>query len=87
MYSLYIYIYREILNISSIKTYIAYRSPQSMEFSRKNYWSGFPFSSPGHLPNPGIQLRSLAFQADSLPSEPPGRPKAFVCVCVCVCVI
>ena len=57
-----------------------------MEFSRKNYWSGFPFSSPGHLPNPGIQLRSLAFQADSLPSEPPGRPKGFVCVCVCVCV-
>ena len=30
-----------------------------------------PFPSPGHLPNPGIKLRSLALQADSLPSEPP----------------
>ena len=30
---------------------------------------------PGDLPNPGIEPRSLALQADSLPSEPPGKPK------------
>ena len=32
------------------------------------------FPSPGDLPNPGIELRSPALQADSLPSEPPGKP-------------
>ena len=33
-------------------------------------------SSPGDLPNPGIAPRSPALQADSLPSEPPGKPAA-----------
>ena len=42
-----------------------------MEFFRQGYWSGLPFPSPGDLPNPGIELRSPALQADSLPSEPP----------------
>ena len=44
-----------------------------MEFSRPEYWSGKPFPSPGDLPNPGIKPRSPALQADSLPSEPPGK--------------
>ena len=44
-----------------------------MDFSRPGYWSGQPFPSPGDLPNPGIEPRSLALQADSLPSEPPGK--------------
>ena len=38
---------------------------QSMEFSRPEYWSGLPFSSPGDLPNPGIEPRSPVLQADS----------------------
>ena len=42
-----------------------------MEFSRPEYWSGEPFSSPGDLPNPGIKPGSPALQADSLPVEPP----------------
>ena len=33
---------------------------QSMEFSRPEYWSGYPFPSPGVLSNPGIELRSPA---------------------------
>ena len=37
-----------------------------MEFSRQEYFSGLPFSSPGDLPDPGIKPQ---FQADSLPSE------------------
>ena len=45
-----------------------------MEFSRPEYWSGQPFPSPGDLPNPGIEPRSPALQADSLPREPPGKP-------------
>ena len=46
-----------------------------MEFSRQDYWSGMPFSSPGDLPDPGIKPGSPALQVDSLPSEPPGKPK------------
>ena len=46
----------------------------SMEFSRLEYWSGLPFSSPKDLPNPGIESGSPALQADCLPSEPPGMP-------------
>ena len=55
---------------------VALQAPLSMEFSRQEYWSGLPFPSPGDLPNPEIKPRSLAFQADSLPSEPPGKPQA-----------
>ena len=44
-------------------------------FSRQEYWSGLPCSPPGDLPNPGIEPRSPALQADSLPAEPPGKPK------------
>ena len=45
-----------------------------MEFSRPEYWRGQPFPSPGDLPNPGIEPRSPALQADSLPAEPQGKP-------------
>ena len=45
-----------------------------MEFSRQEYWSELPFPSPGYLPDPGIKPRSPALQADSLPSELPGKP-------------
>ena len=46
-----------------------------MEVSRPEYWSGYPFPSPGDLPNPRIEPRSPALQADSLPAEPQGKPK------------
>ena len=46
-----------------------------MEFSRPEYWSGEPFPSPGDRPNPGIEPRSPALQADTLPAEPQGKPK------------
>ena len=51
---------------------------QSVEFSRPESWSGEPFPSPGDLPNPGIEPRSPALQADSLPAEPPGKPNVSV---------
>ena len=50
------------------------QAPLSMEFSRPGYWSGLLFPSPGVLPNLGIEPRSPALQADSLLSEPPGKP-------------
>ena len=46
-----------------------------MEFSRQEYWSGLSFPSPGDLPDPGTEARSLVLQADSLLSEPPGKPQ------------
>ena len=41
----------------------------------QNTGVGSPFPSPGDLPNPGIEHRSPALQVDSLPAEPPGKPK------------
>ena len=46
---------------------VARQAPLSMGFSRQEYWSGLPFSSPGELPNPGIKPTPPALQVDSLP--------------------
>ena len=46
-----------------------------MGFSRQEHWSGLPGPLAGDLPNPGIKRRSPTWQADSLLSEPPGKPK------------
>ena len=48
---------------------VAHQAPLSMGFSRKEYWSGLSFSSPGDLPNPGFKPGSPALQAESLPTE------------------
>ena len=53
---------------------VACQALLSMEFSRQGYWSGFPFPSPGDLPNPRIEPTSPALQADALPSELLGKP-------------
>ena len=45
------------------------------EFSRQEYWNGLPGPPPRDLLNPRIESRSPTFQADSLPSKPPGKPK------------
>ena len=52
----------------------AHQAPPSTGFCRQESWSGLPFPSPGDLPDPGIEPRSPALQADSLPSAPPGKP-------------
>ena len=48
---------------------VAHQALLSMEFSRQQYWSALSF------PSPGIKPRSPALQADSLPSEPSGKPR------------
>ena len=53
---------------------VAHQARLSIEFSRQEYWSGLPFPSPGDLPDAGIEPRFPALQADTLPSEPPGKP-------------
>ena len=50
---------------------VAHQAPPSMGFSRQEYWSDLPFPSLGYLPDPGIEHRSPALQADALTSEPP----------------
>ena len=53
---------------------VACQAPLSMGFFREEYWSGLPFPSPGDPPNPGIKPGSSRSQAESLPSEPTGKP-------------
>ena len=52
-----------------------------MEFSRQEYWGGLPFPSAEDLSNPGIKPRSPTLQADSLLSEPPGKPQPMMTWC------
>ena len=52
----------------------ACQAPLSMEFSRLEYWSGLPSLSQEDLSKPRIKPGSRTLQADSLPSEPPGKP-------------
>ena len=53
---------------------VALQAPPSMGLSRQEYWSGLPFPSPGDLPDPGIKSRSPSLLADSLSSDPLGKP-------------
>ena len=48
-----------------------------MAFSGQECWSGLPFPSPGDLPDPGIESRPPALQADSLLAELPASPPTF----------
>ena len=59
--------------VTELNWTVACQAPLSMEFSRQEYWSGLPFSPQEDLPNLGIKSRSPVLQADSLPSEPPGK--------------
>ena len=54
---------------------LAYQAPLSIGPPRQEYWSGLLLPSPGDLPNPGIEPRFPTLQADSLSSEPPGKPR------------
>ena len=58
---------------------VAHQSPLSVGFSRQKHWSGLPCPPPGDLPYPGTQPRSPTLQADSLPSEPAGKPTRKQC--------
>ena len=58
----------------SLRPWEAHQAPQSVGFSRQEYWSGLPFPSPADLPDPGIKPRSPTLQAGALTSEPWGKP-------------
>ena len=57
---------------------VAHQAPPSMGFSRQEYWSGLPFPSPGDLPDPGMEPRSPALQADALTYEPAGKLSMYI---------
>ena len=63
--------------LSNPVNYIARQASLSIGFPRQEYWSGLPFPSQGYLLDPGIEPGSPTLQADSLPSEPPGKPQMF----------
>ena len=56
---------------------VARQTPLSMEFSRQEYWSGWPVPPPGDLPNSVMEPGFLASQADSLLSKPPEKSIIF----------
>ena len=67
---------------------VASQASLSMRFSKQEYWSGLPCPPPGDLLNPGIEPRSPTLQADSLLSEPSGKPignanQLYYCSYVC----
>ena len=61
------------VRLFAIAWIVAYQAPQSMEFSRQEYWSGLPFLSPGDLPNPGIAPTSSALAGRFFTAEPPEK--------------
>ena len=74
-----LYLFTQVESLSCVRLFanpwtVAHQAPPSMEFTRQEYWSGLPSHSPGDLPDPGIEPRSLALQADALLSEPPENP-------------
>ena len=60
---------------------VACQAPPFMRFPRQGHCSELPFPFPGDLPNPGIKPGSSTLQADSLPSEPSGKPIATSVYC------
>ena len=72
----------EVKSLSRVQLFatpwtVAYKAPLSVEFSRHECWSGWPFPSPGDLPDPGIEPGSPTLQADALLSEPPGKLRLY----------
>ena len=73
---------------------VACQAPLSMEFPKQEFWTGWPFPSPGDLPNPGIEPTSPAFAGKFFTPKPLGKPYVqlyrcrhkSMCVCLCVCV-
>ena len=55
----------------------AHWAPLSVGFSRQEYWSGWPFPSPGDLPDPGIEPASLGLEGRFSTTEHQGslRPR------------
>ena len=65
---------RSVMSDSVTLWTVSRKTPLSMEFSRQEYWSVFPFPTTGDLSSPGIKPGSPPLQADSLPFDSPCNP-------------
>ena len=70
--------FSKVKSLSRVRLFVTpwtatHQAPQSMGFSRQEYWSGLSFPSQGDLPDPGIESGSPTLAADALTSEPPGK--------------
>ena len=65
-------------NSFAIPWTVSHQAPLSIEFPRQEYWSGLPFPSPGHLPDPGIEPGFLALAGRFFTTEQPGKPKVSI---------
>ena len=70
----YLSVHIKVKVSQSCRLFVTPWTIESMEFSRPEYWSGYPFPSPGDLPDPGIESGSPALQENSLSAELPGNP-------------
>ena len=62
------------VRLSATPCTVACQAPLSMEFSRQEHWSGFPFPAPGDLPDPGIEPASPSLAGGFFNTAPPGKP-------------
>ena len=69
---------RWVLSLFGTPRTAARQTPLSLGFSRQKSCFGLPFPSPGALPDPGMEPRSPALQADCLWSEPPEKPYIYL---------
>ena len=79
------YVVMKVKSLSRVRLFatlwtVAHQAPPFMGFSRQEYWSGLPFPSLGDLPDPGIEPRSPALEANALTSEPPGKPLVYIVI-------
>ena len=62
-----------VMSDSAISWAVARQAPLSMGFSRQECWSGLPFPTPGDLPDPGMEVASLAVAGGFSTTEPRGN--------------
>ena len=74
---------RDVSVFSRVRLFVTpwtatHQAPPSLGFPRQEYWSGWSFSSPGNLPDPGIKPTSQmspALAGRFFTTEPPGTPQ------------
>ena len=72
---------RSVASDSATPWTVSHQAPLSMGLSRQEYWRGWPFPSPGNLPDPGsepVSPTSLTLAGRFFPSVPPGEPDYFI---------
>ena len=76
-WSVQVLITQSCLTLCDPLYYIAHQAPLSLGFSRQEYWSGLLFPPPGHLPDPGIELRSPVLRLILYHLSHQGIPKKY----------